>query len=246
MSARAVLGRSFTVLGGRMPLVIALLIGLTLFASVVGAVTLRNGITTLMAAGILVPLGVWNGELWRLVTWVFFETDGLGLVFACLALFWFGRDLCNIWGPVRFLAVYAGFAAAAAGATCLLARLWPELMGAAFLGPWPLVDALIIAWAVVFPHRDILVYFVLPLRGRHLMYATVGGTVLFALLYGVSRYVPHFLAQGLMLAWLRGLSLERLWLNVRFRLAMRGWQRRASHLRPVERRDEHEPPRWLH
>jgi hypothetical protein len=49
------------------------------------------------------------------VTWAFFEMNPLGLIFAALALFWFGSDLVRLWGPVRFLATYLGIAAAAAG-----------------------------------------------------------------------------------------------------------------------------------
>ena len=237
----------FNVMGTRVPRVVGLLIGLTLLGSVLGAVGARNGVRSILQEGVLAPDLVWSGQVWRLVTWPFFELDGLSLIFGCLALFWFGRDLAYAWGAGRFLAVYLAFAAAAAGATCLIGRLiWPELLTAAFLGPWAMVDALIIAWAVLFPHRDVLVYFVLPLRGPKLVYATIGGTVLFALLHGVGSFVPHFVAEGLMLAYMREPSLHRLWLKFRLGALQRKAARRPSHLRPVEKDDWGKPPRWLH
>ena len=100
------LAGSFVVLGSRVPRVVGLLIGLTLGASIIGAVGYRNGLETVVQSAALVPALVFRGQGWRLLSWIFFEIDPLGLVFACLALFWFGRDLTQAWGPVRFLTTY--------------------------------------------------------------------------------------------------------------------------------------------
>jgi hypothetical protein len=119
-------------------------------------------------------------------------------------------------------------------------------MGFPHVGPWALVSGLIVTWALLYPHRDVFVYFVLPLRGRNLIYATVGGTVLFALLGGVTRYVPHFVAQGLALLYMREPFWENWLLRLRYSLKTRAWRRRTSHLRPVDRAGGEEPPKWLH
>ena len=68
--------------------------------------------------------------------------------------------------------------------TSLLALVGRSFLQPYYLGVWPIVEAIIIAWAIQFPSRDLLIYFVLPLRGRNLIYATLGGTLLFALLNG--------------------------------------------------------------
>jgi membrane associated rhomboid family serine protease len=172
--------------------------------------------------------------------------DPLGLVFACLALFWFGRDLTMAWGPARFLMSYLALAGLTGVLVCLLALLSPSLMVFPHIGPWPLVSGLIIAWAMLHPHRDVFVYFVLPLRGRSLIYATVGGTLLFALLGGVVRYIPHFVAEGLALLYMREPFWENWLLKLRYNLKTRAWRRRTSHLRPVDRAASDEPPKWLH
>ena len=65
-----------------------------------------------------------------------------------------------------------------------------------------------------------LVYFVIPLGGRNLIYATIGGTLVFALLSGFVLFVPHFIALGLMLAYLREPAIGRFW--QRLTLGMRG------------------------
>lgn len=241
MRPARILDGSFTVMGGRVPRVVGLLIGITVVVSIVGAVGARNGFPLFLQTGILVPALVLEGQVWRLFTWVFFEPDPLSLIFGGLGLWWFGRDLYYAWGPARLLGTYLGVAAAAAIGTCVVGLVaWRALTGATYWGMWPVVSALIIAWATINPHRDVFVYFVLPLRGRNLILATLGGTLLFALLDGAARFVPHFLAEGLMLAWLNPpLALTRLWQRARLRHA----QRRAPKLRAVER---DEPPRWLH
>jgi membrane associated rhomboid family serine protease len=240
------LAGSFLVLGSHVPKVVGLLIGLTLGASIVGAVGFRNGLETMVQSAALVPALVLRGQAWRLLTWVFFEREPLYLIFACLALFWFGRDLTLAWGPVRFLTTYLLLAGLTGVVVCLLALVWPLLMASGHIGPWAMVDGLIIAWALLHPHRDIFVYFVLPLRGRNLIYATVGGTVLFALLGGVIPCVPYFVAEGLALLYMREPFWENWLLKLRYSLKTRAWRRRTSHLRPVDRAARDEPPKWLH
>lgn len=221
---------------------VGLLVGLTLGLSVMGAVGSRNGLP-LLERGALIPAAVWRGEVWRLVTWVFFETEGLALVFGLLGLGWFGGDLSQAWGPRRLLGTYLGVAALTGALTSLLARIGGAFVQPAYLGLWPVIDALIIAWAIQFPYRDLYVYFVLPLRGQNLIYATLGGTLLFGLLYGLPLFIPHFIAEGLMLAYLGG--GRNLWLRI---FPRRVWNppKRSSTLRAVEKSAREEPPRWLH
>jgi membrane associated rhomboid family serine protease len=238
------LSRSFTVLGHRMPFVVAAISGLTLIMTLLA----RNS-QVVFESTVLLPERVWTGELWRLVTWVFVVPDPLGLLFGVLAMvLWFGPDLVGAWGPRRFLSVYLGLAAATAVVTCLIARLLsPRLLGAVYAGWWPMIDALIIAWALIFPFRDLYLFFVLPLRGQNLVYGTIGITLLFAMLpFNLVGFLPHFVAEGLMLASVRW-SPRDLWLRLRYRFLTRKLWSPPSHLRPVQRhRREDEPPRWLH
>lgn len=185
--------------GGRVPAAVGGLIAATVAASLVGAVGSRNGLP-LHALGALVPHEVLRGEVWRLVTWVFLENDPLGLVFGGLVLFWAGRDLCEAWGERRFLLTYLGIAAAAGAVTTLLSLAWPGLAGGAWMGLWPAVDGLVIAWAMLFPFRQILLFFALPVSGQALAWITVGATVLYAIFSGLAPFVPHLLAEGA--AWI--------------------------------------------
>lgn len=231
--------------GGRVPPAVGGLVTALVLASVVGAIGRGYGIPQLVA---LVPALVWEGQLWRLVTWSFFETEPLSLIFGAMMLYMFGRDLCYAWGARRFLLTVFGVSAASAALACIVARFgWPALLGHAWLGPWPLVDALVVAWAMIFPERQILLMFALPISGRALLWITLGGTFLYALfsglgVAGILLYVPHLAAQGLMIAYARGYSLRGFWQSIRIRSYERRARRRASHLKVVRKED---PPRWL-
>ena len=102
------LDRRFSLLGGSLTAAGGLVIGVTLVTSILGA-----QVPGILAKGAFAPALVFGGQLWRMVTWVFFEQNPLGLIFAALAIYWLGNDLVRIWAPVRFLATYVGLAAAA-------------------------------------------------------------------------------------------------------------------------------------
>lgn len=251
MQPMRTLNRPVLLLGHSFPLVAVLLSAATLLTSILAAVTFRNGGFSL--AGLLALQGplVLAGQVWRLITWPLVEGEPLALFFACLLLLWFGRDLAYAWGPQRVLAFYFGCAAASALLTVLIGEwLWAEVARRAYLTPWATADALIIAWAARFPQRQVLVMFVVPLGGRHLMYGVLGLTLLDGLLRGMAGIVPHFLAMGLALLFVRRESWTTTWLRVRYRVLQ--W-RRGRHLRVVEpaRRprtdsDSTDRPRWYH
>ncbi|HET9595333.1 MAG TPA: rhomboid family intramembrane serine protease [Anaeromyxobacteraceae bacterium] len=231
------LGDVFT-FGGRVPPAVGALITAIVLASLVGALGQRYDF---VRAAALVPELVWQGQVWRLFTWVFFETDPLSLLFGGVTLYFFGRDLCWAWGPRRFIATFFGIAVTAAGVTCLAALGWPALRLGGWTGSWPVLLALTVAWAMLFPERQILLMFALPVSGRALLWITVGGTVLYAVFGRVYAYVPHFAAQLLMMAYARGWSLRGFWQQLRIRGYERRARRRASHLKVVKK----DPPRWM-
>jgi membrane associated rhomboid family serine protease len=242
-----VMGRSFArggvvILGRWLPLPVAWLAGLTATLSILGALW-----RPLLAAGVLVPSAVWAGQIWRLPTWAFFDTEPISLVFACLLIAWLGPDLCQAWGARRFVAVYLSCAVLAGGLTSLLALALPAIrpIGGYYASPWAVIGALIIAWATLFPGRRILIFFVLPAEGRTLILLTLGFTALFAVFQEWQLFVPHFVAQGLMLLYLDRLRFVRLgWLRLRLAAYERELRRRSSHLRVVRRDDEQQPPRY--
>ena len=181
------------------PRAVILLVVATAIASIVGVVLERFGVPV-VSGGVLVAAAVWQGQIWRLLTWVLFEIDPLSLIFSGLVTYWFGRDLCRIWGQMKFLAVYALLAVATGAGTTVVCRLLgDQALAYQYLGTWPMSLALTLVWASRFPTATINLYFAFPVRGQTLIWITVGGTVLYAVFKGLTPFVPHFLTAALVL-----------------------------------------------
>ena len=240
------LNQTVTIVGFRVPISVLMIIGAILVASTLGAAAERNG---LPAIGILifVPRLVWEGQLWRLATWSLVVPPSsaglLTLFFAVFMLASFGRDVAYAWGGLRFLIFWAATTSLTGLLLCLLSQLGPALGGYPYATPWPLVDAVIVAWALLFPSRTILFNFVLPVAGTRLVQITLVMTFVGALLDGFVPYLPHFLAIGLTFAYLRGGTPSRWWLSLKGTWLVR---RHSRHLRPVNRGERGGPPTWLH
>jgi membrane associated rhomboid family serine protease len=232
------IGEVFT-FGGRVPPAVGGLLTAIVLASLVGTLARGLGIVEEVA---LVPALVWRGQVWRLVTWVFFHDQALSLIFAALTLYSFGRDLCYAWGPRRFLLTFLGVSIASAVVTCLIARVWPQVMARGYNGAWPPILGLIVAWAMIFPERQMLFWMALPMSGRTLLWVTLGGTLFFAAFTSLPAFVPELSAELVMVAYARGYSLRGFWQSLRIKSYERRARRRASHLKVVKKED---PPRWL-
>jgi membrane associated rhomboid family serine protease len=185
---------------GQIPRAVRWLMVATALISIAATVSSRNGAPILLE-GLLVVPAVLQGQVWRLVTWAFYELGPLNLIFACLTLFWFGADVARTLGRRGFLGFYFGLAALAAIVTCLVGMLWPTVSQISYGGSWPVLDGLVVAWGMMFRDKP-LRFWGVPLVGRHLILITVGGTALFALFYGLPLFIPHFLAEGAVLIWL--------------------------------------------
>jgi len=232
--------RSVVLLGQSFPAVSVGLAGALLVLSI-----LAVNVPPLFAALMLVPGRVWAGELWRLVSWPFLAQDPLAVLFGSFAVLWLGRELAYAWGPRRLLRLWFGLSVATGVSICLLALPVRALLGFPFEAPFAMVDALIVAWAVLFPNRQILMMLMIPLQGRQLIWVTFGFVLVSGLMQGLLGVLPHLVAMGLMLFHLRYGGPDTVLLKLRYRWLQWRAGRRRSHLRVVDR-DEREPPRWVH
>ena len=238
-------GGGYHVLGMYILKPIAWLIALVVFMSAFGSMLERSGVP-LITKSALVPALVFQGELWRLVTWAPLELSALGLMFGCLLVYFIGPDLLSRWGTRRFFVNYFVGAAVVGLLTSLIGRfLWTEVAFAGYSGLWPMNEAMIIAWASLFRDRQILVMFALPTAGRNLILLTIAITVVMAALYGFPLFLPHFVAEFVALAYMDVIP-TRSWI-ARARLAMfqRRYKKRTAKFTRVGR-DRDEPPRWTH
>jgi membrane associated rhomboid family serine protease len=235
----AAFGRQVSFWRARMPLVVLLIIILTFVSTVAGLFFERQGVPVVQY-GVLWPKMVWeHHQFWRLLTWIFFEVAGdrtvVNLIFGCLIIYFTGRDLCQTWGWRRYLMTYLAFGVGIGAFTTFIGLAYPEVYEKMHMGCWPIAEAMIIAWATAHPDRQIALFLVLPVGGRALVVATIGLTVVFALVYGMPTFVPHFLAEGMMLVYMGG--LRKVWLRFKLQRLERQKKRYVDNVIRLDRRE---------
>jgi membrane associated rhomboid family serine protease len=237
-------GGSYHILGVFILRPIAWMIALVLFMSALGSL-LERGHVSILSYSVLIVERVWGGEVWRLLTWAPIELSPIGLIFGCLLLYFIAPDLLRRWGTLRFFANFFGGAVVVGALTCVAGRyLGREVAVLPYMGLWPLLEAMIIAWAMLFPDRQILVlFFALPMSGRNLVVMTIALTLVWAALGGFPLFVPHFVAELVALLYMNVIPARSWTARARLFWFQRRYRRRTAKLMRVDR---DEPPRWTH
>jgi membrane associated rhomboid family serine protease len=248
--------RRVLTLGGQAPPAVGALLAAMVAATVAG--TASAPLARLMmlvvppadAPGWLVLL-----EAWRIVTWPFFQgqlpASVVTLLFAGFMLLWLGRQLSYAWSERRFLVRFLVLAAGSGLATVLL--LAPVGYEIGYFGIWPVVNALLVTWGLIFPSQRISWFGALDMTGRTVALVVTGATPAWALLVGppglgpVARlvvYLPHLLAIGL--AWLLVAGgPRRAWYRAREWWLRRRLARKRSRFEVIDTGRPGKPPRWM-
>jgi rhomboid family protein len=102
---------------------------------------------------------------WQLFTYMFMHADFLHLFFNMFALWMFGMELENLWGPKKFLGYYL-LCGVCAGISHLV-------FSPLFTVPGPTIGAsgsiygVLIAFGLIFPDRPIFLYFLFPIKAKY-------------------------------------------------------------------------------
>lgn len=121
------------------------------------------------------PDKVLGGQVWRLLTSAFLHSPGSlwHILINMLVLFFFGRDIEYIYGRREFLAMYL-----AAAVFANLISMGVALVGwdqkAPSLGASGAISAVFILYALHYPHRSILLFFIIPVPAWLLAILFVG------------------------------------------------------------------------
>ena len=161
-------------------------------------------IERLLGVGLLDAFALWPlGDRflpWQVVTYAFLHGSFEHLFFNMLGLWMFGSEIERVWGQKRFMQFYAASVLSAA-AVQLVVTLFAA-------SPYPTVGAsgglfgLLLAYAVMFPNRTVLLWFVVPMKARTLV-ILFGGLELLLGVVGTRSGVAHFAhLGGLLGGWL--------------------------------------------
>lgn len=117
---------------------------------------------TITNAGALVPrLTFGNWQLWRLVSYILLHdpTSPFHILFNMLALWMFGTELEQLWGTRRFVTCYL---LSGIGAGLFSVLQWHSVI----IGASGAILALLTLYAIYYPHRTVLMFFIIPMPIR--------------------------------------------------------------------------------
>jgi membrane associated rhomboid family serine protease len=164
-----------------------------------------------------------NGRLWEPVTYLFVHSPrSIGhILFNMLAVWMFGTDLERRWGTSAFTTYYF-ITGVGAGLCTVVVSLLPfgaaeALYEVPTIGASGAVYGLLLAWAMVFPQRQILFMFIFPLPAR-IFVLLIGAIAFFSALSASGGAVAHLThLGGLVIGWiyLKGPTNLRLDFNYR-------------------------------
>jgi membrane associated rhomboid family serine protease len=120
--------------------------------------------------GLVPALVVERWWIWQPVSYMFLHGGLFHLLFNMLVLWMFGVDLERLWGT-RFFARFYFVAGIGAAFTTLLASLLPfgfadTLYASVTVGASGAIYGLLVAFAMMYPHRPIYMYFLFPIPAR--------------------------------------------------------------------------------
>jgi membrane associated rhomboid family serine protease len=166
-----------------------------------------------------------SGYVWQLVTYLFIHSPAAftHILFNMLALWMFGVDLERRWGTVGFTKYYF-ITGVGAGLCTLLVSLLPfdwarSSYAVTTIGASGAIYGLLMAWGLLFPHRQILFMLIFPLPAR--IFVLIMGAIAFFSAVGATGSGVANLAHlgGLLVGWVylkgpRDMQLElRYWLT---------------------------------
>jgi membrane associated rhomboid family serine protease len=173
----------------------------------------------------LVPEAVLkHGRVWQLATYLFLHspTSITHILFNMLAVWMFGVDLERRWGARGFLTYYfvtgVGAGVCTVLVTCLPFAGAQASYHAVTIGASGAVYGLLLAWALLFPGRQVLFMLLFPLPAR--VYAILmGALALFAALAATDNGVANVAhLSGLLIGWLYLKGPRDLRLDLQYRV----------------------------
>ncbi len=112
--------------------------------------------------------GLAHGYVWQLLTYAFLHAGPLHLLFNCWAIYVFGQDVEQALGRKAFLTLYFG-SAILGGLLQLGFGAFMRVFAAPVVGASAAAFGLAAAFAMLFPDRILLLFFIIPMRAKYLL-----------------------------------------------------------------------------
>jgi membrane associated rhomboid family serine protease len=134
-------------------------------------------------------------QLWRLVTYMFLHSPDMlfHILFNMLSLWWFGVELEDIWGKVKFLIFY--FVCGIGSGLFTVFYLFMNQPNVIVIGASGAVLGLLTAYAIYYPQRQVLFFGLFPMKMRTLVIGYAAISIFFSISGGGGN-VSHIVHLG--------------------------------------------------
>jgi membrane associated rhomboid family serine protease len=179
---------------------------------------------------LLVPNLVFQGfRLWQPFTYVFVESDPVGVIFSALIIYSTGGMLESFWGSRRLLQVAFGGTVLAGVVTAVLGLFLPLPM---YAGGNVMATIIWVAFGLSIG-RGQTNFWGVPVSGNALAGIGAGFILLSTIFYGLASRLPGLISLILVFAYMRGGSPRSLMLRLQHWRLQRQLRGRSRHLRVI-------------
>ena len=107
-----------------------------------------------------------HGRVWQLLTATFLHATFSHILWNMLFLWFVGREMESFYGTRDFVAMYLGGAIVSTLGWALVDEFSPNPMGGSstMLGASGAVTAVVVLYALYYPHREVLLFFIVPVE----------------------------------------------------------------------------------
>ena len=117
------------------------------------------------------PYDVMHGYVWQLATYLFFHASVGHLFWNMVPLWMFGRDLEGAWGTRKFVRFYL-FCGIGAGVCVIVAHYLTGSQNVPTVGASGAIYGLLVAAAILWPDRQVLFQFLIPIKMKYFVMIT--------------------------------------------------------------------------
>jgi membrane associated rhomboid family serine protease len=165
-----------------------------------GAVLEAIGAFSLVAILGLSGKGLFSGMVFQLLSWPLVETQLMGMLFNGLLIWFVGSELEGLWGGRVYLRFLLLVTLGVGLIYCMVGLLFffgTSVYLTPIHGLNGLNFALLIAYAMLYPDRQLSMMMIFPMRARTFCWILVGIQAYFAIFSSVTTAWAHLLAMGI-------------------------------------------------
>jgi len=118
--------------------------------------------------------GIGQGLVYQFLTYPFITSSFMGVIFNALILWFMGSDLENNWGRKFYLQFFAVIALTSGPIFIILSLIFPSLGGSALMGMSGFAYAVLLAYGIIYPDRQMLFMMIFPVKAKYFCMLIVG------------------------------------------------------------------------